>query len=100
MARALDANGALKVFIIGRRERSLEETAAMAINGSIIPIKGDVTSKESLQSAYDHIASQTSHIDLLIANSGTIWPLSNLHLRRMEANQLYLKFVSTCGQRR
>lgn len=46
MALALDANGASKVFIIGRREDKLQETASLAINKTIIPIKGDVSSKD------------------------------------------------------
>ncbi|KAF4333191.1 3-oxoacyl [Fusarium beomiforme] len=71
MAYALAMNGASKVFIIGRREEHLRETAVSAIGGSIIPIVGDVTSRESLQAAYGSIASQTDHIDLLVANSGT-----------------------------
>ncbi|KAI5457061.1 short chain dehydrogenase/reductase family [Mariannaea sp. PMI_226] len=71
MANTLDINGASNIFIIGRREDRLRETAASAINGSIIPVTGDITSKESLQAAYDTIASQTDHVDLLIANSGT-----------------------------
>lgn len=71
MAYALDINGASKVFIIGRREERLKETAASAISGSIIPVMGDVTSKESLQAAYDIISSQTDHVDLVVANSGT-----------------------------
>ncbi|KAH9203731.1 hypothetical protein DL95DRAFT_138559 [Leptodontidium sp. 2 PMI_412] len=77
MARALDVNGASKVFIIGRREQHLKETAASAISGSIIPVTGDVTSKESLQAAYDTIVSQIDHIDLLVANSGIIGPSAN-----------------------
>ncbi|GIJ99846.1 hypothetical protein Aspvir_003854 [Aspergillus viridinutans] len=74
MALALDANGASKVFIIGRREDKLQETASLAINKTIIAIKGDVSSKESLQAAYDSIASQADHVDLLIANSGVMGP--------------------------
>jgi NAD(P)-dependent dehydrogenase (short-subunit alcohol dehydrogenase family) len=74
MAHALDANGAAKVFIIGRREQKLQETAALGVNGSIIPIVGDIASKESLQAAYDQIAAQTEYIDLLVANSGTVGP--------------------------
>ncbi|EAW13112.1 SDR family NAD(P)-dependent oxidoreductase [Aspergillus clavatus NRRL 1] len=74
MALALDANGASKVFIVGRREDKLQETAFLAVNNSIIPIKGDVSSKESLQAAYEAIASQTGHINLLIANSGVMGP--------------------------
>ncbi|KAH6662063.1 short chain dehydrogenase/reductase family [Halenospora varia] len=77
MARALEVNGASKVFIIGRQEQRLKETAASAISGSIIPVPGDVTSKESLQAAYDTIVSQTDHIDLLVANSAILGPSAN-----------------------
>lgn len=70
MAYALDINGASKVFIIGRREERLKETAASGVSGSIIPVIGDITSKESLQAAYDTISSQTDHVDLVVANSG------------------------------
>lgn len=75
MALALDANKASNVFIIGRREQALKETAAAATNGTVIPVVGDVASKESLQVAYDEVASKTDHIDLLIANSGIISPM-------------------------
>jgi NAD(P)-dependent dehydrogenase (short-subunit alcohol dehydrogenase family) len=75
MALALNANNASKIFILGRREANLKETASLAINkGSIIPVVCDVTSKDSLQQAYDFIASQTEYIDLLVANSGVIGP--------------------------
>lgn len=76
MARTLDANGASKVFVIGRREEALKETASMGANGSIIPVRGDISSKESLQAAYDAVAAQTSHVDLFIANSGIMGPES------------------------
>ncbi|KAI9928215.1 hypothetical protein ASPWEDRAFT_170787 [Aspergillus wentii DTO 134E9] len=74
MARALDINGAAKVFIIGRREDALKETAALGPNGSIVPIVGDVSSKESLESAYKSVAAQTDHVDVLFANSGIMGP--------------------------
>jgi Dehydrogenases with different specificities (related to short-chain alcohol dehydrogenases) len=77
MARALDANGASKVFVLGRREQNLKDVAAQAINKSIIPITADVTSKESLQAAYDSIAKETDHVDLLVANSGVMGPSIN-----------------------
>lgn len=70
MALALDANGASKVFIIGRRENKLQETADLAVNGSVIPITGDISSKPSLQAAYNQIAEKTDFIDLLVISSG------------------------------
>lgn len=76
MAHALSANGASKVFIIGRRLEALQETAAGGTNGTIIPVQADITSKDSLEAAYKTIASQTSHVNTLIANSGVLGPLS------------------------
>lgn len=74
MAQALDANGAAKVFIIGRREHKLKAAAASAKNGSIVPVVADVSCKESLQNAYSQVAASAGHIDLLIANSGVMGP--------------------------
>lgn len=74
MAQALAANGASKVFIIGRRLEALQETAKGGPKGAIIPVQGDITSKESLQAAYETISSQTEYIDLSIANSGVTEP--------------------------
>jgi NAD(P)-dependent dehydrogenase (short-subunit alcohol dehydrogenase family) len=75
MTKALDANEVSKIFILGRREDALQETISQTINGTVIPIKCDITSKESLEAAYEAIAAQTTHVDLLIANSGIMGPL-------------------------
>ncbi|KAA8652591.1 hypothetical protein EYZ11_002389 [Aspergillus tanneri] len=85
MAHTLDANGASKIFILGRREEALRETASQAANGSIIPIKADVSSKESLQAAYDAVAAQTDHVDLLIANSGIVGPKARSPAAKLES---------------
>ncbi|OCT45002.1 short chain dehydrogenase/reductase family [Cladophialophora carrionii] len=74
MARALAANGASKVFIIGRRESNLKETADSVPGGTIIPLVGDVTSKPSLQQCFEKVKAQVDHIDVLIANSGISGP--------------------------
>jgi len=74
MARALAVNGAAKVFIIGRREAALKETASSVPGGNIIPLVGDVTSKESLQACADQVRAHVSAIDVLIANSGVSGP--------------------------
>ncbi|CAG8052989.1 unnamed protein product [Penicillium olsonii] len=75
MAKALDANNADKIFVLGRREDALQETSSQTIHNSVIPIQCDVTSKESLEAAYQAVAAQTTHVDLLIANSGIMGPL-------------------------
>ena len=74
MALTLDANGASKVFVVGRRENALKETASLAVNGTVTPVTGDVSSKESLEKVYNTVASQTTRVDLLVANSGTMGP--------------------------
>lgn len=74
MARALAVNGASKVFIIGRREDALKETANSVPGDNIITIVGDVTSKESLQKAVETVKSHTDAIDVLVANSGITGP--------------------------
>ncbi|KAJ5563447.1 Short-chain dehydrogenase/reductase SDR [Penicillium sp. DV-2018c] len=75
MAKALDANQVSKIFILGRREDALRETVSQTTNSTVIPITCDITSKDSLEAAYKAVAAQTTHVDLLIANSGTMGPL-------------------------
>ena len=75
MAHALAVNGASKVFVLGRREDALQETAIQGPAGTIIPVQCDVTAKESLEAAYQAVASQTTHVDVLFANSGIMGPL-------------------------
>jgi len=74
MANALDANGVAKVYIIGRRLAKLEEVAASAPNKTVIPLQGDITSKESLASCASRILSETPFVNVVIANSGTMGP--------------------------
>jgi NAD(P)-dependent dehydrogenase (short-subunit alcohol dehydrogenase family) len=75
MARALAVNGAAKVFIIGRREASLKDVAS-SLPGitSIVPLVGDVTSKESLKNCVEQVKQQVSYIDVLVPNSGIAGP--------------------------
>jgi NAD(P)-dependent dehydrogenase (short-subunit alcohol dehydrogenase family) len=76
MARALDANGAARVFIVGRREEQLKQTAATGKNGTLVPLVGDVTSKESLSKITDQVSKECDHLDVLICNSGSSGPRS------------------------
>ncbi|PYI16322.1 short chain dehydrogenase/reductase family [Aspergillus violaceofuscus CBS 115571] len=77
MALTLAENGASKVFIIGRRQEALQATAAQSSKPeAIIPIQADISSKASLQTAYEAVAAQTGHVDLLIANSGILGPVN------------------------
>ncbi|KAL5335452.1 hypothetical protein BJX70DRAFT_375018 [Aspergillus crustosus] len=74
MAKALEANGASKVYIIGRRLVTLEHASKQSKYGNIIPIQGDVTSKEDLQRIVAQVEAEEGHIDLLIANAGVSGP--------------------------
>jgi NAD(P)-dependent dehydrogenase (short-subunit alcohol dehydrogenase family) len=74
IAKALAANGASKVYIVGRRKKVLEE-AARATNPSIIvPLPGDVTSRESLVAIAEHVKSETGYVNLVVANAGMMGP--------------------------
>ncbi|KAI9712707.1 MAG: hypothetical protein M1820_001328 [Bogoriella megaspora] len=74
IAKALALNGASKVYIIGRREQVLEEAAKQSPHGNIIPIEGDVSSKDSLKACADHIKADAGYINLLVPNSGITGP--------------------------
>lgn len=69
-ARALDANGAKAVYIVGRREQTLQDAAKTAVNGTINPIVGDVTDKDSLQKVAEQVRNEQGFINLLFANAG------------------------------
>lgn len=73
MARALAANGASKIYLLGRRPEPLASAAAEN-PGVLIPLPCDVTSTTSLQSAVDRITSEVGFINLLVANSGILGP--------------------------
>ncbi|KAL8904452.1 MAG: hypothetical protein Q9207_003250 [Kuettlingeria erythrocarpa] len=70
MAKALASNGASRVFIVGRRKETLQEAAKESPHGNIIPLQGDVTSKDSLQSIVAQVERDVGYVNLLIANSG------------------------------
>ena len=73
-ARALDANGAKAVYIVGRREETLQVAAKTAVNGTIKPIVGDVTDKASLTKIADQVRQEQGYINLLFANAGIVGP--------------------------
>ncbi|KAF8587683.1 NAD-binding protein [Ramaria rubella] len=74
MATALENNGAT-VYIIGRRKEVLEKAAKEhAKFGKIIPIQGDVTSRNSLLSLVSTIEAQSGYINILVNNSGIFGP--------------------------
>lgn len=69
-ARALDANGAKAVYIVGRREGTLKEAAATGVNGRIIPVVGDVSDKSSLATIANKVRKEQGFVNLLFANAG------------------------------
>ncbi|KPI40850.1 3-oxoacyl-[acyl-carrier-protein] FabG [Cyphellophora attinorum] len=69
-AEAFDANGAAKVFILGRRTAELQKVAKGAPNSTIIPVTCDVTNRESLQAAVAEIRKHTTFINVLVSNAG------------------------------
>lgn len=83
-ARALDANGAKAVYIVGRREKTLQEAATTAKNGSLIPIVGDVTDKDSLLKVMEEVKREQGFINLLYCNAGVTGPILRDSLPKKE----------------
>lgn len=70
-AHALVANGAKRVYILGRRAASLETTKATSSHPeNMTPIVCDVTSKEALRAAADKVRQDYGYCDVVFANSG------------------------------
>ncbi|GAA5905578.1 hypothetical protein JCM5296_003108 [Sporobolomyces johnsonii] len=71
--QALAANGA-KVYIIGRRYEKLENVVKTyggdKVSGEIIPLQGDVTSKDDLKRLAEEVKSREGGIHILINNAG------------------------------
>ncbi|KAH7919466.1 NAD(P)-binding protein [Leucogyrophana mollusca] len=70
IATTLESNGAT-VYIVGRRLDVLEK-AAIDNNryGKLIPLQGDITSRDSLLSMAETVKARHGYIDLLINNAG------------------------------
>lgn len=92
MAKALASNGAKKVFIVGRRLEKLEDAAKDHAN--IVPLQGDVTSKESLARVADQVKAETGYVNLLAVNSGTMGPLMDNVPEEATIKQLQQSFWS------
>jgi NAD(P)-dependent dehydrogenase (short-subunit alcohol dehydrogenase family) len=72
MTKAFALNGAKKVYIIGRRKEKLGEAAKLSPNNNIVPLVGDVTSKENLVSIAETINNDVGYVNLVCCNSGTM----------------------------
>ncbi|KAL8911788.1 MAG: hypothetical protein Q9172_007612 [Xanthocarpia lactea] len=65
MAKALAGDGARKIYIVGRRREILEAAAKEFPSGKIIPLVGDVTSKDLLQSFASHVEKDAGYANLV-----------------------------------
>ncbi|CBQ70001.1 related to NAD(P)H-dependent oxidoreductase [Sporisorium reilianum SRZ2] len=76
-ARGLRAAGA-KVYIVGRRQEVLEQTAK--VHGSddrpLIPLSGDVSTKQGCLSLANEFSKHEQKLDILISNAGQVGPLN------------------------
>lgn len=81
-ARALDANGAKAVYIVGRREETLQEATQTAVNGNIKPMVGDVSDKSSLLKIVDKVRAEQGFINLLFANAGVGGPKDRANINQ------------------
>jgi NAD(P)-dependent dehydrogenase (short-subunit alcohol dehydrogenase family) len=79
MTTALAANGASKLYIIGRRKDRLEEVARSINPDIVIPLVGDVADKDSLLAAAEYVRDETGYINLLVANAGVVSSASPTH---------------------
>lgn len=94
-ARALDANGAKAVYIVGRREETLKEAAKTGVNGTIKPIVGDVTDKESLKKVAEQVKREYGYVNFLFANSGIGGPDHSAPLKKTEPTSVK-EFADHC----
>ncbi|KAI1741767.1 short chain dehydrogenase [Xylaria scruposa] len=74
ITKALVANGAAKVYILGRRLNKLQEAASGIGNPNIVPVVCDVTSVEALKTAVSQIEQDAGFVNLLVCNSGIAGP--------------------------
>jgi NAD(P)-dependent dehydrogenase (short-subunit alcohol dehydrogenase family) len=65
------AEAGWRVAGAGRRLAPLEETAAQAPAGSVLPVVADVTSPDSVTALFAAVADTYGRLDLLVNNAGT-----------------------------
>ena len=69
MTKAFALNNAAKVYIVGRRMEKLQEAAKISPS-NIVPIAGDITSKDSLREVAEKVKQDCGYVNLLCCNSG------------------------------
>jgi NAD(P)-dependent dehydrogenase (short-subunit alcohol dehydrogenase family) len=92
-ARALDANGAKAVYIVGRREQTLQDAAKTGVNGTIIPIVGDVSDKASLLKVAEQVRKEQGYINLLFANAGIGGPAHGSAIKNEDGSKASIQQV-------
>jgi NAD(P)-dependent dehydrogenase (short-subunit alcohol dehydrogenase family) len=70
ITHALAAAG-WQVAAAGRRLAALEETAATAQQGTVVPVATDVTDPESVAALFGRVEAEFGRLDLLVNNAGT-----------------------------
>ncbi|RYO99998.1 hypothetical protein DL763_001129 [Monosporascus cannonballus] len=70
ITKALVANGASKVYILGRRLAVLEEATKSTGSSAVIPLVCDVTSQTDLAAAASKVHSEVGYLNLVVCNSG------------------------------
>jgi len=60
-----------QVAAAGRRQLPLEETAALAAAGSVLPVATDVGDADSVAALFDTVRERYGRVDLLVNNAGT-----------------------------
>lgn len=93
MTKAFCNNGASRVYIIGRRKEKLDEAAKLA-PGVVIPIVGDVTSKESLCAAAKQVREDVGFVNLLCCNSGSMPPPVGLDPTKVSLHEYQKHFLA------
>lgn len=74
ITKALASNGAKKVYITGRCTEVLDKAAKESTRDNIIPLPGDVSSKERLLPLAEHVRKEDGYLNLLNANAGASGP--------------------------
>jgi NAD(P)-dependent dehydrogenase (short-subunit alcohol dehydrogenase family) len=72
IAKALELNGAERVYILGRRLEVLENAAKQSKFGRITPLACDITSKPQLQATAERISQESGRVDVLVNNAGVL----------------------------
>lgn len=86
ITKALAANGARRVYIVGRRRDVLAESARNVNADIIVPIIGDVTSRKSLLQIVGQIESDIGFVNLVLSQTPGSWAPG--HSRKPQPNPL------------